>query len=124
MKRFFTRLRSRLPAQTSADLDYVLTEGTTPPYVPVMTPRNFTRANALQLIKSHATGRVNGVLILGSDAEISDDANDAGFSTDAACPNRKFGLYADEDVESCYEWNRAGSGLLLESFPFPVFLIS
>ena len=93
--------------------------GSTPPYVAVLTPGDFTKTIAEELIKGHDAGRVNGVVVLGGDEATKDVA---GFSADAKCPNRKFGLYAEES--DCHEWNAPGSGLLLKDFPFPVFLVA
>jgi len=101
------------------DLAYVLSKGSTPPYIAVMNPVDFTRTNANKLITSHGKGRVNGVVIVGNEEAVA-WADDAGFSADSTCPNSKFGLYPDE----CHEWNKAGSGLLIQKFPFPVFLIA
>jgi len=105
----------------AADLDFVISKGATPPYIAVMNPVDFTRLNVDKLIASHESGRVNGIVVIGSKEAVA-TAETEGFSGDAACPNRKFGLYSEE--ENCHEWNAPGSGLLIEQFPFPVFLVA
>ena len=50
------------------------------------------------------------------------------FSGDSKCPNSHSSLYSDGSVESCganpnNPWNPFGSGILLEDWSFPIFLI-
>ena len=116
-----TRPTSHFHPQHAADLDFVISKGATPPYIAVMNPVDFTRLNVDKLIASHESGRVNGIVVIGSKEAVA-TAETEGFSGDAACPNRKFGLYSEE--ENCHEWNVPGSGLLIEQFPFPVFLVA
>ena len=102
-------------------MDFLLKSGTTPPYVAVMKPVDFTRNVVERLIvEGHPNGRINGIVLLGDDDSVKTADH---FSPEAACPNREFSLYND-DEDHCHQWNQPGSGLLLEAFPFPVFFVA
>lgn len=112
--------------QEPKDMEHVLTNGPTPPYIAVIERRDFTRRNILAL-KEHKH-RVAGVIFLDRDHDDS-RLRSAAFSPEDVCPNRNSGLYVnDSHYEDCKQntWQQESpvSGLLYDDIPFPIFLIN
>lgn len=104
------------------DLAWVLKDGPHAPYMALLDSHMFSRETMMQLKVSR--GRVAGVLVMLHQPGVS-PAAPANFSHDLSCPNDRFGVYEDTDYAHCRDavWNPWGSGLALEDFPFPVFLL-
>lgn len=99
--------------KNKADVDFLFDDGPAPPYIPVLTPSMFTRDIVMRL-KTNATNRISGILLLNNRTELE------SFSNDLTCPN-KMGSVLPNRCDS--SWNRFGSGLLYEDFPFPIHLV-
>lgn len=112
--------------QEPRDINHVLTDGPTPPYIVVLERRDYTRKNILTF-KEHRH-RVAGVIFLDRDHDDS-RLRSTPFSPEDVCPNRYSGLYAnDSKYENCKQnaWQQESpvSGLLYDDIPFPIFLIN
>ncbi|XP_029437535.1 nicastrin isoform X2 [Rhinatrema bivittatum] len=100
------------------DLQWVLADGLTPPYMVVLDGELFTR-EVMQKLKG--TSRVAGVAV-------SQRRPTKGFSPDSTCPNDGFGIYNSTrgpEYAHCNRtaWNPLGNGLSFEDFQFPIFLL-
>ncbi|XP_061432796.1 nicastrin [Lethenteron reissneri] len=104
------------------DLAWVLKDGPHSPYMALLDNYMFSRETMMQL--KVARGRVAGVVVMLHQQEAPPVAP-VNFSHDLSCPNDKFGVYEDTDYAHCRRavWNPSGSGLALEDFSFPVFLL-
>lgn len=94
------------------DLNFILTKGTSPPYIPVLPTKMFNIPILKQLINSQ---KVSG-LVLHSNNETLHD-----FSHENQCPNPNSGLNG-----TCHEksvWNPLGTGILYMDIPFPLFYV-
>ena len=60
------------------------------------------------------------ILLLDSKDDYPDD-ND-GYSDDSVCPNEASSFYRKSDPPKTCQWNSFGSGLMQQSFNFPIFL--
>ena len=75
------------------------------------------------------SGKLTGIILLGvNETFVEYDLKPpTNFSGDSKCPNSHSSLYSDGSVESCgatnNPWNPSGSGILLEDWSFPIFLI-
>ncbi|TRY74891.1 hypothetical protein TCAL_04514 [Tigriopus californicus] len=103
-----------------SDLDWMLEQGPHWPYMAVVRPSLFTGANVERMKRS---GKIAGIVVVMNEA-LANDAPD-GYSDDQSCPNQLSSLYWDSQGQCDPDeapWNPNGSGMLLESFDFPIFL--
>lgn len=112
--------------QDQPDLDHILKNGPTPPYMAILGRTFFTRKNLL--VFKQNPDRVSGVVFLDGDHDDS-KSRTSPFSPDDTCPNRYSGLYANHtDYSDCKKntWQKESpiSGLLYDDLPFPIFLIN
>lgn len=107
-----------------ADLEFLLTSPPSPPYAPMIPPHLFTRANLLRL--KEAGPKIISVVLLINRSKIEQ------FSHELNCPNQYSGLKLNNSTETATcdakkvtnTWNRWGTGLLHEDFPFPIYYIA
>lgn len=94
-----------------SDLDFILKQGTAPPYMPVMPTHLFTpqTVNTLKI----QTDRVSGI-VLYNDSRPLDH-----YSHESVCPNQASNLES-----SCSRpWNKYGTDILNQDLPFPVYYV-
>ncbi|XP_057663612.1 nicastrin [Diorhabda carinulata] len=94
------------------DLENIISEGTSPPYIPILPTRLFHPKILQFMIDSE---KVNGV-ILHSD---NDTLNN--FTHDNQCPNPQSSLKGTCSKDSI--WNPWGTGMLYLDIPFPIFYV-
>lgn len=105
--------------QSISDFDFVINKPPAPPYALVIRPALFTRKNILDAI-AKAKANIAGIIIINNSTEL------ASFSQESKCPNRYGGLLEHQkcDVNNAEgAWNRYGTGLLHENFPFPIYFV-
>ncbi|XP_055385114.1 nicastrin [Condylostylus longicornis] len=104
---------------SKADLDFILENPRSAPYVAVLTPYLFTKENVLR-IRDEGGKSVSGIVLINNVEQMTH------FSGESKCPNQ----YSSIKEQSCDEnrpdslWNPLGSGLLLEDFKFPIYYVS
>ena len=74
--------------------------------------------------------RVSGVLLLSGNMNDSETTQiPIEYSDDQRCPNKVSSLYSSSEEQelncpNSSPWNRAGEGMLLENWPFPIVLLN
>ncbi|KAJ8985191.1 hypothetical protein NQ317_018220 [Molorchus minor] len=99
--------------ETQGDLNYILKNGTAPPYIPVISTKLFT-AETVEQIKGN--GKVSGLIVYLEDKEKLDS-----FTHENQCPNPLTSV-KDTCAKSSV-WNPHGTGLLYADIPFPIFYV-
>ncbi|XP_001990868.2 nicastrin isoform X2 [Drosophila grimshawi] len=109
-----------------ADLEFLLNSPPSPPYAPLIRPHLFTRANLLRL-KEAGPKIISVVLLINRTDKMKQ------FSHELNCPNQYSGLKLNRSMSEtatcdasgnvANTWNRWGTGLLHEDFPFPIYYI-
>ena len=104
---------------SNEDQKWLLEKGPHEPYIVILTPKMYSRQN-LESFKN--SGKINGVLLLGANKTDSMLEPPSLFSEDSSCPNQDSSMYGEQ---ACQEslWNKFGTGILQEDWPFPMFLI-
>lgn len=97
---------------TEKDLEDIISQGTSPPYIPILYTRLFNPKTLQLMIDSK---KVDG-LILHSD---NDTLNN--FTHDYQCPNPRSSLEGTCTKDSI--WNPWGTGMLYLDIPFPIFYV-
>ncbi|XP_015792988.1 nicastrin [Tetranychus urticae] len=108
------------------DVKFITSEGSTPPYIPVINVDSLTTKVMEQFRDS---GRVSGVIVIKHN-----DTKLSVFSTDKSCPNEDYGLYTSAfnksyaEYDNCakQKWNNPNnpvSELFYRDFGFPVLMI-
>lgn len=93
------------------DLDFILQEGSAPPYMPVMPTRLFT-PTVVNTLKSQIE-KVSGVVLFNDSQSLNH------YSHESVCPNQ-----ASNIEESCNQpWNKYGTNILNYDLPFPVYYV-
>lgn len=112
--------------QDDSDLNHILNDGPTPPYVVVMGREHYIRDNLLEFKAKR--DRVAGVVLL---VRADDDEKhySTPFSPDYQCPNQYSGLYVnDTQYDRCkanlWQEKSSISGLLYDDIPYPIFLFN
>lgn len=101
--------------RTANDFQYVSNNPPSPPYALIVTPDLFTRVNILPLKDNpHVSGIV---LIKPHTASAA-----SFFSQELQCPNER-SSYNEGTCSGSTAWNPFGTGLMFESFPFPIYYI-
>lgn len=97
--------------ETEEDLDFILANGTSPPYIPVVPTALFESKIARKLVESD---RVSGLVLYKQKSTPVEH-----FSHDKVCPNELSNLN-----DTCTkDWNPFGTGLNYQDFPFPIFFV-
>lgn len=96
---------------TEDDLDFILTNGTSPPYIPVVPTALFNNKIAAKLT---ATDKISGLVLYKQNG-----TNVAHFTHDKICPNDLSNL----NNTCAKDWNPFGTGLNFRDFPFPIFFV-
>lgn len=110
---------------SDADLEFLLNSPPSPPYAPMIPPHLFTRTNLLRL-KNAGPKTISVVLLINRSKKMNQ------FSHELNCPNQYSGLKLNNSTETvtcdssnvANTWNRWGTGLLHEDFPFPIYYIA
>lgn len=105
---------------SESDIDWIDTKGIHDPYVAILPPKMFTHKILKRLV---STDKIAGVILLGVNASDPDLGLPSQYSDDSTCPNRPSSLYINETAINECDWNSAGSNILHESWPFPIFLV-
>lgn len=108
-----------------ADLEFLLSSPPSPPYAPLIPPHLFTRDNLLRL-KQAGPKIISVVLLINKPEKMKQ------FSHELNCPNQYSGIQRENSTETstcdasnvANTWNRWGTGLLHEDFPFPIYYIA
>ncbi len=92
----------------------------------MIVPKMFSHKTLSTLADS---GKVTGVLLLSVNESIAILEKPTRYSDDSSCPNAVSSLYQHPDDKACkvgdaYAWNPAGSDILLEDWPFPIFYVA
>ncbi|KAL1917773.1 uncharacterized protein VTP21DRAFT_3607 [Calcarisporiella thermophila] len=110
------------PVQSEADIQSLIDNppaGSDLQYAVIMPYGLLTRQNLLNL---ESAGRLGGVIaVVNANTSIGSGPRPVEYSPDSLCPNCEFGLYANDSNR--YNWNPIGSGLIYDSFNFPVYAI-
>ncbi|KAM9845144.1 LOW QUALITY PROTEIN: nicastrin [Aulostomus maculatus] len=105
--------------ESEGNLDWVLRDGSNPPYMVILESPLFTRSIMMKL--KNGASRVAGVAVVAPNTNPAD-----GFSPHTTCPNENTGVYS-EDYDPALAhcgvtvWNPLGNGLSYEEFGFPIF---
>lgn len=97
--------------EENSDIEWIARNATAGPYTVVLPFSMFARKTLSQL---RDTNNVNGVLLVKNISEPRPNA----YSPEDTCPNRYSGYKKCNDESP---WNPAGSSLLMEDWPFPMF---
>lgn len=101
--------------RTDGDFEFITNNPPSPPYALIVTPDLFTRSNILPLKNNP---HVAGIVIVKQNR-----SQVVSFSQELQCPNQG-SSYNDASCPSRESaWNPFGTGLMHESFPFPVYYI-
>lgn len=106
--------------QSDKDLEFLFDKPPSPPYIPVIVPRIFTRANVLKL-KDLGAKVINGVVLINNRTLLDT------FSHESKCPNQFGGLLTKQTCDAGdanNSWNPYGTNLMNEDFSFPIFYVS
>ena len=105
------------------DVSWIVDKGIHDPYVALVTPKMFTLETLTSLKES---GKINGMILLGANDTIDYLNAPEEYSDDAKCPNSPSSIYKGTD-QACPKqskpWNPTGSGILMEDWSFPIFLV-
>lgn len=103
--------------RTESDFQFVTNNPPSPPYALIVTPDLFTRSNILPLKDNP---NVAGILIVKQNR-----SQVPSFSPELQCPNpgSNYNQGACSASKPEATWNPFGTGLLHESFPFPMYFI-
>lgn len=93
------------------DVIWLETNATAGPYTVVV---SFTMFTNNTLVRLRNTNNINGVLLVRNTSQ----EYPSEYSPEDTCPNRYSSYKKCNDEEP---WNRFGSALLLEDWPFPMF---
>lgn len=102
------------------NFSFILDNPPSPPYAPVITPNLFTRENIMRL-KKQANKYVTAIIL------INDNENIKTFSHELKCPNQYSNFNNNQKCDTNLTdsvWNPAGTGLMYEDFPFPIYYIA
>ncbi|XP_041373113.1 nicastrin-like isoform X2 [Gigantopelta aegis] len=105
--------------ESHKDLEWVLSDGPTAPFVVLMQPLDFNLTTVMKLVNSK---RVNGILLINS----MNYTQPAKFSADHSCPNDAYGLYHNSsEYSKCQQvtWNKAGNGIFFKDFGISMFVV-
>lgn len=95
--------------EAASDLDFILENGSSPPYIPVIPTSLFDLQTAEKLVHSE---KVSGLVLYMPNGTQLDH-----FTHDRVCPNAASNLN-----NTCSKnWNPRGTGLNYADFPFPIF---
>ncbi|EFA05049.2 nicastrin [Tribolium castaneum] len=97
---------------SQSDLDFIIKNGTAPPYVPIIPTNLFTSENIARLKK---TPKISGLLVYPSESPLQH------FTHEQQCPNPASSLPGS--CKATNVWNPHGTGLLYHDIPFPVFYV-
>ncbi|XP_065846451.1 nicastrin-like [Oscarella lobularis] len=104
--------------ESQRDIDWVLSEGSMPPYVPLINQKQFYNRTFMMLLKDGAAaGRISGI-IADFLTSTNDYQQDNGESPARQCPNQGFGGIGSTCNPT---WNPKGSSLAFDHFDFPIF---
>lgn len=106
--------------QSDKDLEFLLGKPPSPPYIPVVVPRMFTRENVLKL-KDLGVNVINGIVVINNRTSLET------FSHESKCPNQFGGLLTKQTCDAGdakNSWNPFGTNLMNEDYPFPIFYVS
>lgn len=106
--------------QSDKDLEFLFGKPSSPPYIPVLVPRMFTRENVLKL-KELGNEVINGIVLIKNRTLLET------FSHESKCPNQFGGLLAKQTCDAGdakNSWNPFGTNLMNEDFSFPIFYVS
>lgn len=98
--------------ETQEELDFILKNGTAPPYVPVLPTDLFNNENLSKLKRSK---KISGLLLYVSEKPVN------AWSHDDECPNRESSLKGT--CKASRVWNPSGTGILYQDIPFPIFFV-
>lgn len=97
--------------ESENDLDFILKNGTAPPYIPVIPTNLFSNPAIINRLKT--TDKISGVVVY----KAGDDPDH--FTHESACPNGNSGL-----PNTCtVSWNQFGTGVFYDDFPFTMFFV-
>lgn len=97
---------------TQNDLDFILKNGSAPPYIPIIPTQLYTLTNVEKMKNSN---KISGLLLYVDGSKLQ------YYTHENQCPNPSSSL-----KDTCQEphiWNPYGTGLLYHDIPFPVFYI-
>ncbi|RZB39345.1 Nicastrin and/or Peptidase M28 domain containing protein [Asbolus verrucosus] len=98
--------------ERQADLDFILKNGTAPPYVPII-PTSLFNIKNLNVLKS--SEKISGLLLYANEEKLDH------FTHENQCPNPQSSL--KDTCKANNEWNPFGTGLMYQDIPFPVFYV-
>lgn len=110
------------------DIEHILNNGPTPPYIAVLNRKFFTRDYLLAFRAK--PDRVAGVIFLDRAQEHETKTPfDSPFSPEDRCPNRYSGLYVNDTQygdckQNLWQVESQVSGLLYDDIPYPIFLVN
>ncbi|XP_063703257.1 nicastrin [Culicoides brevitarsis] len=105
--------------QSDNDLEFLFGKPPSPPYIPVIVPRLFTRENILKL-KDLGSTIVSGIVLINNRTLLET------FSHESKCPNQFGGLLQKQTCDATdpkNSWNPYGTDLMNEDFPFPIYFV-
>lgn len=97
--------------ESESDLNFILENGSSPPYIPTIPTWLFTSETAKKLVGSD---KINGLVVYRQN-----DTKPSSFTHEKTCPNELSNL-----KNTCSkDWNPYGTGLGYFDFPFPIFYV-
>ncbi|XP_072378978.1 nicastrin [Diabrotica undecimpunctata] len=98
--------------ETHKDLEDIIANGTSPPYIPIVPPQLFNTESLQFMISSK---KIDGLIIQRNNDTLE------YFTHEYQCPNPSSSLDGTCNKESV--WNPLGTGLMYADIPFPIFYI-
>lgn len=97
--------------EVESDLDFILENGVSPPYIPVIPTYLFNQQISQKLVNSD---KISGLVLYKQNETIVDH-----FTHEKTCPNDQSNL----NNTCAKEWNPFGTSLNYFDFPFPIFFV-
>lgn len=98
--------------QEIADLHFILSNGTSAPYIPILKTKHFNINVLKSMIESK---KISGLLLHSNNESLHH------FTHDYQCPNPTTSMEGSCDANSV--WNPYGTGILYMDIPFPLFYV-
>ncbi|XP_025830982.1 nicastrin [Agrilus planipennis] len=97
--------------ESQKDLNFLLENGTAPPYIPIM-PVSLFRHEIMHVLKN--SNKISGLIVFKQNF-----SSLTHYTHDLKCPNELSNIEG-----TCkHQWNEYGTGLLFEDYPFPIFYL-
>lgn len=98
--------------ETTVDINFILNNGTSHPYIPVLPTKLFSVSILRTMISSQ---KVSGIILHANNESLSH------FTHEYQCPNPTSSM--NGSCSDTSPWNPFGTGILYMDIPFPIFYV-